>query len=125
MTVAPRLGPAVTLAALLAVGGAAGAHAFLERAEPRDGSVVREAPREVKLFFTERLEPAYSSARVVDAQGRTVDRGTSGVDRENRAMLRVPVPSLPSGVYTVLWRVLSVDAHITEGQVTFRVSAGP
>jgi methionine-rich copper-binding protein CopC len=110
------------IAALLALASTAGAHAFLERAEPRHGSTVREAPSAVKLYFTERLEPAYSSARVIDARGVTVDRGKGGVDRENRAMLRVPVPSLPPGAYRVLWRVLSVDAHITEGQVTFRVS---
>jgi methionine-rich copper-binding protein CopC len=28
---------------------------------------------------------------------------------------------LEHGAYTVIWRVLSVDGHVTEGRFTFRV----
>jgi methionine-rich copper-binding protein CopC len=33
----------------------------------------------------------------------------------------VTLPPLAPGTYTVIWRVLSVDSHITEGRFTFRV----
>jgi methionine-rich copper-binding protein CopC len=37
-------------------------------------------------------------------------------------MLRVSLPPLPAGRYTVAWRVLSVDSHVTEGTFSFRVA---
>ena len=75
----------------------------------------------MKLYFTERLEPAYSALRVLDARGVQVDRRDSRVDRANPALLRATLPPLPPGTYKVLWRVLSIDADITEGAFTFRV----
>jgi hypothetical protein len=93
----------------------------LQRAEPRVESKLKRAPDEVKLYFTERLEPAYSTVRVLDAAGAQVDRRDSRVDRANPALLRATLPPLPPGTYKVLWRVLSIDADITEGAFTFRV----
>ena len=75
----------------------------------------------MKLYFTERLEPAYSALRVLDAGGVQVDRRDSRVDRGNPALLRATLPPLPPGIYKVIWRVLSIDADITEGAFTFRI----
>jgi len=96
-------------------------HAVLQRSEPRVESKLKRAPEEVKLYFTERLEPAYSSVRVVNDRGQQVDRGDSRVDRSNPSVLRATLPSLPPGTYTVMWRVLSIDADITEGGFSFRI----
>jgi copper resistance protein C len=84
-------------------------------------SKLKRAPDEVKLYFTERLEPAYSALRVLDARGAQVDRGDGRVDRGNPALLRATLPPLPPGLYKVMWRVLSIDADITEGAFTFRI----
>lgn len=110
------------VALLLSMTALARAHAFLERAEPRVGSTVRTPPSEVRLWFTGSLEPAFSTAQVVDETGRRVDKGDGRVDASNPALLRISVPPLPSGKYKVTWRVLSVDSHITEGDFTFRVA---
>jgi methionine-rich copper-binding protein CopC len=45
----------------LAVACPAWGHAFLERAEPRVGSTVRSAPPQVRVWFTQNLEPAFST----------------------------------------------------------------
>lgn len=84
-------------------------------------STLKRAPKEVKLYFSERLEPAYSTVRVENGHGARMDRGDGHVDRANPFLLRVTVSPLAQGVYTVLWRVLSVDSHITEGRFTFRI----
>ena len=94
---------------------------MLQRAEPRVESTLKRAPDEVKLYFTERLEPAYSSVRVLDDRGAQVDRRDSRVDRANASVLRATLPPLPPGTYTVRWRVLSIDADVTEGNFTFRI----
>ena len=36
-------------------------------------------------------------------------------------MLRVTLAPLAPGTYRVVWRVLSVDTHVTEGDFTFTV----
>ena len=112
----------VALALLLTGAAGAGAHAFLDRADPRAGSTVKVAPAQVRIWFTESLEPAFSSLRVVNEAGRRVDKGDSQVDPTNLRLLRVSLPPLPPGTYKVIWRVLSVDSHVTEGDFTFRVT---
>lgn len=96
------------------------AHAHLDRASPPVGSTVATAPPELLLWFTEKLEPAFSIAEVRDAQGAVVS-GKAQVDRSNRTELHVSLKTLPSGTYRVIWRVLSVDTHRTHGDFTFRV----
>jgi len=116
---ARRVGLALAVCALTAT--VAAAHAVLQRAEPRVESRLKRAPDEVRLYFSERLEPAYSAVRVLNDQGAQVDRRDSRVDRANPSLLRATLPSLPPGTYRVQWRVLSIDADVTEGHFTFRV----
>jgi copper resistance protein C len=105
--------------ALLAV--AAHAHASLDRADPRVGSQVQVAPAEVKLWFNEPLEMAFSSVTVLDASGQRVDRADAHLDAGDKALLRVSLPPLAPGLYTVRWRAVSIDTHVTQGQFVFRV----
>jgi methionine-rich copper-binding protein CopC len=99
----------------------AAAHAFLDHATPAVGSTVHAAPVEIKLWFTERIEPAFSRVGVMDQSGKRLDKGDSRVDDTNSKILRVSVPQLGPGTYRVTWRVLSVDTHVTEGDFTFDV----
>jgi methionine-rich copper-binding protein CopC len=113
---------ALLLPFLLAAAGIAAAHGFLVRAEPRAGSTVRTPPAQVRLWFGERLEPAFSTVRVLDGAGRQVDLGNVSLDPQDAKLLRVSLPPLPAGTCRVVWRVLSVDTHVTEGEFTFRVA---
>jgi hypothetical protein len=119
------LGAAAAVTALLLGAGVAWGHAFLERAEPRVGSTVKAAPSRVRVWFTEALEPAFSTLEVVNQLGDRVDLGPARVDAASPVVLQVPLKPLTPGTYRVKWRVLSVDTHVTEGDFTFRVSAGP
>lgn len=107
--------------ATLAAPLGARAHTQLERASPAAGSTVAAAPKEVVLWFTETLEPAFSSIEVRDASGAVMQAGRSSVDPKQRTQLRVPLKALPPGTYKVIWRVLSVDTHRAHGDFTFRV----
>src|ERR1700688_4665409 len=111
----------VTSALLIVMAStAAEAHAFLDHAEPRVGSTVPTAPREVSLTFTQNLEPAFSSVEVSDTNGARVDLGNPSI---SASVMRVGLKPLPPGTYRVRWQVLSVDTHTTEGSFTF--SVGP
>ena len=95
------------------------AHAMLDRASPAVGSTVVAAPSAVTLTFTEKVEPAFSSVRVEDASGARVDQGKPQLAGRN--VLRVGLKPLPPGSYKVIWKVLSVDTHTTEGSFSFQV----
>jgi hypothetical protein len=109
---------ATTALLSLVISTAAQAHAFLDHAEPRVGSTMPAAPREVVLFFSQNLEPAFSSVEVSDASGARVDQGKPKV---NATTMRVGLKPLPPGAYRVRWQVLSVDTHTTEGSFSFHV----
>jgi copper resistance protein C len=96
-------------------------HAFLERAEPAVGGTIQTSPREVRIRFTENIEPAVSSIKVFDASGKQVDKKDVHLDRSDRALLDVSLPELGTGIYKVVWRVVSVDTHVTNGNFTFRI----
>ena len=96
------------------------AHAMLDHAAPSVGSAVARSPKEVVLWFTQKLEPAFSSIEVRNEQGAAVNAGKATVVGD-RTQLRVALKALPPGTYKVIWRVLSVDTHRTQGDFTFRV----
>ena len=110
------------LAVLLWGVAGAEAHAFLDRADPRVGSTVKNPPAQVRLWFTQSLEPAFSAAQVLNEAGQRVDKADGQVDSSDPTLLRVSLPPLAPGTYKVIWRVLSVDTHVTEGDFTFRVA---
>ena len=97
------------------------AHAFLDRAEPKVGSAVASSPAEIKLWFTQDIEPAFSSIKVEDAHGSEVDKKDTHSDPKNKSLLVVSLSQLPPGTYTVTWRVVSVDTHKTQGHFEFTI----
>jgi len=100
---------------------AAFAHAHLVRATPAEGAVVKSAPNEVTLKFNERLEPSFSSSVIRDSAGKQVDKADAHVDKADRTVVRVSLPPLNPGVYTVEWRAMSSDTHKISGNFTFRI----
>ena len=96
-------------------------HAMLESGEPAVGSTVQAAPKRVRLHFTQPLERAFSTIHVEDASGKAVDLGDTTVDPGDGTVLQVSVPDLRPGKYKVIWRAVSVDTHVTEGDYLLTV----
>ena len=118
---------AAVLIALVLLGtsieaGPAEAHAKLARSEPAAASTLKAAPPEVRLWFTESLEASFSAAHLLDGQRRKVDGAVGQVDPVNAALLRIALPPLATGRYTVVYRVVSIDSHVTAGELTFSVA---
>jgi methionine-rich copper-binding protein CopC len=97
------------------------AHAFLEHSDPSVGGKVHSAPAAVRIWFTEAIEPRFSSVQVFDATGKQVDKKDTHSDPSNRSLLQVSLPRLGPGSYKVVWRVVSVDTHRTNGNFTFQI----
>ncbi len=115
---------AAGLALFLATAGprAALAHAFPDHATPAVGGTVAQSPTAVKIWFTQKLEPSFSGMEVLDAKGTRVDNGDAKVDAQDSSLLQVSLKPLPPGTYKVVWRVVSVDTHATNGDFTFTVT---
>ncbi|MEW6640329.1 MAG: copper resistance CopC family protein [Pseudomonadota bacterium] len=96
----------------------ADAHAMLDRAEPRVGNTVASPPHAVTLWFTQKLETAFSTVSVTGPNGERVDAGKPQISGNQ---MSVALKASGKGVYRVTWRVLSVDSHTTEGNFTFTV----
>jgi methionine-rich copper-binding protein CopC len=98
-------------------------HAFVVRAQPRVGSKVDKAPIEVRIWFSEAVQPVSSNIKVFDERGKQVDKKNTHLDPGNNALLEVSVVSgLPRGIYRVSWRVMSVDTHVTNGDFRFQIA---
>jgi copper resistance protein C len=106
---------------LLALQSHAWAHAFLDHSEPEVGGTVTNSPGEVRIWFTQDLEPAFSSMSVRNALGKEVDKRDAHVDARIQSLLKISLPPLPVGTYTVIWQVVSVDTHRTQGHFEFTV----
>ena len=101
------------------------AHANLERAEPTPGSALDQAPREVRLQFSEVVDSSFSKIVVLNDRREQLDKNDSRVAPGDPRMMLVSLPDqLPNGVYTVQWRTLSaVDGHTVNG--AFPMVIGP
>jgi len=113
---------ALVAALLLLVGfaGEASAHAALVFADPRDGTVLAQAPTAVQLRFNESVTAG--AVNLIDASGK--QRSDAVIDAKDEA-INVTLPAdLPKGTQIVSYRVISADGHPVTGSITFSIG-GP
>jgi copper transport protein len=111
---------ALALAAL-ALPQVAAAHATLVRSSPASGAALAVAPRAARFVFDDVVRPA-SGIKAVRSDGTPVQAGKPHV--VGGKTLVVPLQTLSTGDYTVLWRVISDDGHTEAGVITFSVGTG-
>jgi copper resistance protein C len=111
---------ACIVASLMGV-ATAGAHAFLDHAVPSVGSLVSTAPPEVRLTFSERVEPAFSGVELSTAEGRPITIPAATINPGDNTQLVLHVSPLAPGRYKVTWHVVSADTHRTAGDYVFEI----
>ncbi len=98
------------------------AHATPIRYVPAASSVLSQAPTEIQIHFSERVEPHVSSIVVLAPDGSRVDLSNATVDPTNPRVCRVGLKDGGAGTYTVSWEVISADdGHFTKGAYVFSV----
>src|SRR5580704_17908919 len=73
------------------------AHALLDHASPALGSAVPTAPATVAIWYTQDLEPAFSSLTVTNQAGQRVDLGNAQIAPAQPNELQVGLKPLPPG----------------------------
>ncbi len=102
------------------------AHANLVRSEPAANSAQPVSPKVVRVWFSEAIEPSFSTLRVVDKSGTAVDQGDAHRLGNDATAMEVSLGNLPDGLYTVVWKNTStVDGHVLAGSFSFTVGAVP
>ena len=110
---------AVSLAGL---SSGAFAHPKLTRTIPEANAVVTTGLSEIRLIFTERLEPSFSGAELKNQAGQKVDTGKIASDPKDTKQLVIPLPSpLPAGTYNVVWHAVAADSHRVKGSYSFTI----
>ncbi len=107
----------VTLLLITCFASEALAHASLVSVEPRDGSVLTEAPKRIELRFNESVTAG--AINLIDAQGKL--RSDAKVEARAESVTVTPPAGLPRGTSIVSYRVISEDGHPVTGSVTFTV----
>src|SRR6266705_884369 len=118
------------VAVLLALGlafafpAASEAHAILLRSDPAKDAVLPVPPTQVHMWFSEALNPAFSTVVVVNGANTRVDIGNALVSPSDSTEMDVTLKSnLPPAVYIVVYRTDSnVDGHILTGSFLFSVA---
>jgi copper transport protein len=100
------------------------AHAILLRSDPAKDAILSVAPQQVRMWFSEDLNPVLSTAVVVNAENQRVDNSDAHVSSNDPAEMDVTLMSnLPPAVYIVVWRSDSNDdGHILRGSFIFTVA---
>jgi copper resistance protein C len=111
----------LAFAAMATVHGVASAHVTLKSATPARDAQVSPAATEVVLRFNEKLEAAFSSIKVLDSDGKPVAAGKSELDAADPSVMKVPVPALAPGKYTVRYAAVGSDGHRRTGSYAFTV----
>ncbi|HTK05734.1 MAG TPA: CopD family protein [Ktedonobacteraceae bacterium] len=118
---------------LLFLPATASAHALLLRANPPLGAVLKDAPTQVRLWFSEDLNPAFTTAYVVDVNKYTtqslndaslhVDKGDAHVAADDAKEIDLSLQThLPPAVYLVFYRAeSSVDGHLQTDSFFFTI----
>jgi methionine-rich copper-binding protein CopC len=94
------------------------AHAHLLKSVPVRGAKTRP-PRHVVLTFSEALEPAFSGALLMDADGRNLTGAPVKIDGP---VITLTPDRLAPGRYQVTWHAVGHDTHRTDGSFTFTVA---
>ena len=116
---------ALIAAAALALPAAAWAHAALLHTVPEASRTVNTPPAEVRLTYSEPIEPRFAIVSVTDAAGRQLTSGPPRRAPGSPQTLVTPLRHTPQGWYLVFWRVISADGHPVRGAFTFAVGPSP
>ncbi len=109
---------AVAACAALGLSGTALAHADLVATSPGKGRTVRAMPATVTLTFSGTLGRVDGVS--ITRAGRNHAR-SARIDPRNARRVRVATRPGGNGLYTVAWRVRTVDGHRIAGSFRFRV----
>jgi copper resistance protein C len=97
------------------------AHAIMVKAQPAVDSTIAESPKQVDVWFNDKVGSEYKALAVINSAGKRVDNKNIEQETFDQSHLYITVPDLPPDTYTVRYRVVSIDTHIVTGKFKFTI----
>lgn len=97
------------------------AHSKLETSSPAADAELTESVKEFSLTFNENIDENLSTLKVKNDQGEEVK--LSGTQVSGKTLSGTVDEPLPSGAYTVEWKIVGGDGHPVDGTYSFQVDA--
>ncbi|MBL80055.1 MAG: copper-binding protein [Nitrosomonadaceae bacterium] len=97
------------------------AHAQLIKAEPARRAALDRAPEQIRLWFNEEIEGAYTTLTVFGSNKKLITNAKPRVVKDDPKSIVLPIPETKPGKYTVKFRVLSVDGHVVDSTFNYTV----
>lgn len=125
MIIFPAMNRTFTYAALGAVTlfGTGMFHNHLVKSSPSAGEQLAASPKEVRLWFNERPEIAFTSVTLLTADSVKLVTIKAVATEDSMAVAAPIATALTAGTYLVTWRTASRDGHAIRG--TYRFSIAP
>lgn len=99
------------------------AHAIMVRSAPEKDAILTESPKQIDVWFNDKVGSEYKALAVIDSKGKRVDNKDVQQETFDQSHLFATVPTLPPDTYTVRYRVVSIDTHIVTGKYQFTIKA--
>ncbi|SEG24524.1 copper resistance CopC family protein [Nitrosomonas ureae] len=97
------------------------AHATLVKSEPPRRAMLSTPPKQIQLWFNEKIEGSYASVTVEDSNKKLVTENMPETLTDDSKSVVLNLPQIQPGFYTVHYRVMSVDGHVIESKYDFSV----
>ncbi|WP_258364499.1 copper resistance CopC family protein [Nitrosomonas sp. Nm84] len=97
------------------------AHATLVKSDPPRRASLSIPPKQIQLWFNEKIEGSYASVAVLDSNKKSITDNSPEVVSDDPKSVVLNIPEIESGRYTVQYRVMSVDGHVIESSFDFSV----
>jgi len=98
------------------------AHATPVTYVPQASQVLPQAPNQIKIQFSEHVEPQASNIVVFAPDGKRINSDDGVVDPTNKHWYATKLQDGDKGTYIVSWQVISADdGHFTKGAYSFSV----
>lgn len=112
----------LVLLALSGFADSAEAHGIPMESKPQAGETVPLRVPQIELRFNTRIERSLSWLRLAGPSGDLVPLSTERAGKPRPEYLTATARSLPPGQYTVHWRILTTDGHLSRGRFSFQVA---
>ena len=97
------------------------AHATLVKSDPPRRASLSSSPKQIQLWFNEKIEGSYASVTVLDSKKKSITENNPEVVLDDPKSVVLNIPQMEPGRYTVQYRVMSVDGHVIASSYDFSI----
>jgi methionine-rich copper-binding protein CopC len=94
-------------------------HLKLDKSEPADKSTIAQAPAELKLWFSAKVDLKLTKVALKHGTDSVALGALTTTDSAKAPLVAKVLKPVPPGAYTVEWRTMGADGHVVKGTFGF------